>query len=246
MEKKSALLPTILAIAAAFLYLMFLSAKERELSSAYQTVTVLAAAVDIPARTVLKSGLVETIAMPRKFMQQDAIEIRSPADVKLINNLVTRIRIPRGNQIAQSALVALSPESGLSVKVPPGYRADTLDINAELEPLIKPGDHVDALVTFKAKVAGGGSEEVTATILQNIMVLAVGENLGGASPKKKKAGGLGGGVSQQARIAVAVNPMEAQYLELSKQTGTVSIILRGLGDMEMHPMEMASFSKLFK
>ena len=59
MDKKNILIPAILAIAAATIYLMILTAKERSLMSAYETTHVLVARLDIPERTVLKENMVE-------------------------------------------------------------------------------------------------------------------------------------------------------------------------------------------
>src|SRR5688572_23168321 len=103
MEKKGVLVPMLLAMGAAIFYLMVLTSKERALSNAYETANVLVARVDLPERTVLKEDMVEALAVPRKFMQQDAFEIKTPSDMKLINNLVTRTRVPKSNQITQSA-----------------------------------------------------------------------------------------------------------------------------------------------
>jgi pilus assembly protein CpaB len=247
MEKKGVLIPTVLAIGAALLYILFLTSKEHALSQAYATTQVLVAKFDLPERTVLKADMVETESMPRKFIEQDAFEVRTPDDQKRIEDLVTRIRIPKGNQITESSLVSLSPEAGLSVKVPPGYRGAIVPISSELETLIKPGDHVDIMVTFEALMQDGRKEKVTATILQNVLVIAVGTNMGqGMNAPKGQSGGVAAGISEKSTIAVALNPNEAQYLDLSMKTGDIAVILRGLGDMEMHPMEMANFRKLFK
>ena len=35
-------------------------------------------------------------------------------------------------------------------------------------------------------------------------------------------------------------------MALAMKQGEIVVILRGLGDVEMHPMEMASFRKLFR
>jgi len=241
----------VLAMGAAIFYLMVLTSKERALSSAYETGQVLVARVDIPERTVLKEEMVEPMQIPRKFMEQDAFEVKTPADIKLIANLVTRVRVPKGNQVVQSALISLSPEAGLSVKIPPGYRGAILGIENELKPLIKPGDRVDVLVTFEAVMADGRKERVTATILQNVLVIAVGTNLGqGMSAKQAKVAtdkeDKTAAFSEKAMIALALNPNEAQYLSLAMKQGDTAVVLRGLGDVEMHPMEMASFRKLFK
>jgi pilus assembly protein CpaB len=254
MEKKGVLIPMVLAMGAAMFYLMVLSSKERALSGAYETGQVLVARTDIPERTVVKEEMVEVVAIPKKFMEQDAFEVKTQADIKLISNLVTRVRIPKGNQMTQSSLISLSPDAGLSVKVPPGYRAAVLglrDSDQQLKGLVKPGDRVDILVTFDALMGDNRKEKVTATILQNVLVLAVGTNMGaGMSAKQfktkevqeEKASGMG----DQVTISLALNPNEAQYLALARITGDTSVVLRGLGDVEMHPMEMASFRKLFK
>jgi pilus assembly protein CpaB len=251
MEKKGVLVPTLLAMGAAVFYLMVLSSKEKALSGAYETASVLVARADIPERTVLREDMVEAVPVPRKFMQQDSFEIKSPSDLKLIVNLVTRTRIPKGNQLTQASLISLSPESGLSVKIPPGYRGAILPIDPDMKLLIKPGDRVDVMVTFDALMNDGRKEKVTATILQNVLVIAVGTNLGqGMNAKQFK--NLGdkeektAAFSEKAAVSLALNPNEAQYLALALKQGDTTVIMRGLGDVEMHPMEMASFRKLFR
>ncbi|MBI5202324.1 MAG: Flp pilus assembly protein CpaB, partial [Elusimicrobia bacterium] len=191
------------------------------------------------------------MAIPRKFMSQDAFEVKTPSDIKLIANLVTRVRIPKGNQVVQSELVSLSPDAGLSVKIPPGYRGAILPIDSDLQKLLKPGDRVDILVTFDAKMQDSSKEKVTATILQNVLVLGVGANLGqGLTAKEfqQKTGGEqnSAAFSEKGFLSLALNPNEAQYLALALNQGETTVVMRGLGDVEMHPMEMASFRKLFR
>lgn len=251
MEKKGVLIPMVLAMLAAGFYLMALTSKERALNSQYETARILVARNDIPERTVLREDMVEKLEIPRKFMQQDCFEIKTDSDIKLIVNLVTRSRIPKGNQVTQSSLISLSPESGLSVKIPPGYRGAMLPIDPEMKALIKPGDRVDVLVTFDALMNDGRKEKVTATILQNVLVIAVGTNLGqGMNAKQFKAvtdkEDKTAAFSEKATASLALNPNEAQYLALALKQGEPTVIMRGLGDGEMHPMEMASFRKLFR
>jgi pilus assembly protein CpaB len=251
MEKKGVLIPLVLAIGAAVVYLMVLTSREKQLSKSYENANVLIARVDIPERTLLKEDLVATRQMPRKFMAQDAFEVKTNSDIKLITNLVTRVRIPKGNMLTQSATTSLSPTSGLSVKIPPGYRGAVVPIDNELLKLIKPGDRIDILVTFDALMADNRKEKVTATILQNVLVLGVGSNLGqgmtaqqaGDQAKKEEQSAA---FSEKGILSVALNPNEAQYLSLAQKQGEITTILRGLGDVEMHPMEMASFRKLFR
>lgn len=251
MEKKGMLLPVVLALAAAGIYWWVLTSKERDMAAQNEPATVLVAKYDLPARTIMNVDLVETRVVPKTFMEQDAYEVKSQSDIKLVSNLVTSIRIPKGNQITQSSLVSLSPEAGLSVKVPPGYRGCVLPLENDLLRLIKPGDRVDILVTFDAVMGDNRKEKVTATILQNVLVLGVGSNLGqglsGQQAKSKDAAAAADqAFSEKAALSLALNPNEAQYLALSVKQGEVAVIVRGLGDVELHPMEIASFKRLIK
>ena len=251
MEKKGMLVPVLLALAAAGIYWWVLTSKERALAAQHERATVLMARFDLPARTIMNVDLVETREMPRMYLEQDAYEVRSQSDIKLVSNLVTAVRIRKGNQITQSALVSLSPEAGLSVKVPPGYRGCVLPLENDLLRLIKPGDRVDILVTFDAVMGDNRKEKVTATILQNVLVLGVGGNLGqGLSGQQAKAKDAAASAdqafSEKAALSLALNPNEAQYLSLSLKQGEVAVIVRGLGDVELHPMEIASFKRLIK
>lgn len=251
MERKGVLIPLVLAIAAALIYMMVLHTREKQLARSYENATVLVARVDIPERTLLKPDLVAQKAVPRKFIAQDCFEIKTQSDVKLISNLVTRVRVPKGNQITKSALTALSPTSGLSVKIPPGYRGAVVPVDTDLMRLVKVGDRVDVLVTFDALMADNRKEKVTATILQNVLVLSVGADLGqGMTAKhfqeKEKKDKQLAAFAEKGVLGVALNPNEAQYLALAMKQGEITVILRGLGDIEMHPMEMASFRKLFR
>ena len=245
MEKKGVMLPLVFAMIAGLIYWLLLNSKQNAINAQ------LVAKFDLPARTVMNVDLVETREVPRVYLEQDAYEVRSQSDIKLVSNLVTAIRIPKGNQITQSALTSLSPEAGLSVKVPPGYRGCILPLDSEMLKLLKPGDHIDVLVTFDAVMGDNRKEKVTATILQNVLVLGVGADLGqGMSAQqlkaKQKAASADQAFSDKMGVSLALNPNEAQYLALSQQQGQVSIVVRGLGDVELHPMEIASFKRLVK
>lgn len=249
MDKKSVWLPTLFALGSAVFYLVALGSKERALVGQYETSKVLVALTDIPERTLIKPGLLDVAEVPRRFLAQDAVEIRTPSDARMVENMVSRVRIPKGNQISLSTLMPLSPDSGLALKVPPGYRAAALGIDNEMRAMVKPGDRVDVLITFDAVLHDGRREKATATILQNILVIAVGRNLGqGMTAGQFKAAGeaedKASAFSEKATISVAVNPRELQFLALAAQQGTTSIGLRSPGDTEMHVIDVSLLRQL--
>ena len=95
---------------------------------------------------------------------------------------------------------------------------------------IEPGDRVDIMVTFSAEMGDKEKtrmEEVTATIMQNVVVLGV-----------NRPSGV---------VQLIFNPNEAQYAALfAAKDKTLWLSKRAAGDTEMHPMEMASARKLFR
>ena len=251
MEKKGVLVPVILAVFAASIYWWVLTSKERSIAKAQEPAQVLVAKYDLPARTILKDDLFDIVQMPRQYLQQDAQEIRNNSDIKMVTNLVTAVRIPRGNQITMSSLVSLSPEAGLSVKVPPGFRGCVIPMDNDLMRLIKPGDRVDIVMTFEALTVEGKKERVAATVLQSVLVLGVGTNLGqGLSSIQAKAKdaqvAADQAFSDKGVISLSLNPAEAQYLALATEVGKVTIIVRGIGDVELHPMPVAAMKNLIK
>ncbi|MDD2806111.1 MAG: hypothetical protein PHV33_11190 [Elusimicrobiales bacterium] len=121
-----------------------------------------------------------------------------------------------------------SPEA----RVLPGYRGVSLGLSGSQALFLQKGDRVDMLVTFEAIMSGDMKEKVTATILQNVLVTGV----------KKPANAGETGVVQ-----LLCNPNEAQYAALSLAQGSnINLVRRAPGDLEMRPMEIASFRKLIK
>lgn len=129
-------------------------------------------------------------------------------------------------------LLAAEFSSGKSdIAVTKGYRAVTLTFSGSQIAFLKKGDRVDVLVTFDAQMTDKAKEKVTATILQNVVVTNV------SKPAK---------LEERGAVEILVNPNEAQYAALGQMQGELSLSVRAEGDTEMHPMEMASFRKLFR
>lgn len=250
MEKKGFIIPFLIAVIFASLYHWLLSTKQRSIEKAYRMVNVIVAATDIPARTIIDSSLVTVEAVPDKFRQADSYEFRTQADLGSIANMVTKVRVPKGNQITKSALTGLTPEAGLSVKLRPGYRGVIFPVEKEFMSLVKPNDRIDIIVTFQG-VVGGQKEEMAVTLLQNVPVLGVGEDLGqGISAReaeeKKKARDEVAAFSATGVLSLALNPSDAQYLALAEKHGKTQAVIRGLGDIEVYPMQVSALSQLFK
>ncbi len=132
----------------------------------------------------------------------------------------------------EAAKVKTAARYEAETRLLPGYRGVSLPLSGSQVMFLSPGDRVDMLVTFDALMADDRKEKVTATILQNVSVLKV--------DKPETPDGVG-------LAQLLVNPNEAQYAALSLvQGGSLALVRRAKGDVELHPMEIASFKKLFK
>lgn len=221
--KKGVFLPLVIAILAAVVYFIILFSNQSKFEENSKLERVVIAIRDLPERKVITKGDLGVIEMPNKFLQKDAFTVTRDSDItKLENNLVTRIAIPKGNQVSKAALTSLSPEAGLSARVSPLWRGFVLtDVPSSVANLIKPDDWVDVLLTFDAYMKNTGQKEkITATILQRIKVLGVGNDLGqGMDANQLRATrereASASAFNDSSAISLALHPRDAQYLGLS-------------------------------
>lgn len=250
MNKKNALIPLMFAVVAAVIYFLILNMAQSSLQKASNAVTVAVANVDIPEGKVMQKNFIATKEIPSAYVQRGAFILSKGDNIADIENMVTRVAISKEDQITRSALASLSPDAGISLKVTPNYRAFILEVNNNVSSLVKPGDKVDILLTFEAALKGGTKENMAATILQNILVLGVGSNLGQGLDAASKAANSekeanAAAFSDRSVLSLALTPLEAQYLALAQQEGDITIVVRSSGDSKMYPMAVSSFSKLF-
>ena len=108
------------------------------------------------------------------------------------------------------------------------YRALSLpvDVPASVSNMIQPNDHVDVLGTFRFPAAEKGTQmdTVTLTILQNVTVLAVGQQLtairGAATDRR----------GNYSTLTLSVTPKEAEMLVFAQQKGVLTFTLRNSTD----------------
>ncbi len=251
MKNKGVLLPLIVAIAAAVVYAMIVSSAEKKLNASKNIKQVFVPIRDIKEREVIKRDFVKPVPVPAAYLQKDAFTYTTDADFRAIENAVARIQIPKGNQISKYAITSLSPEAGLSSKIPVQMRGFLIKVPVETAGMIKPDDNIDVLLTFEAQMKSGTRQKVTVTLLQNVKVLGVGSDLGQGLDAKtanamKNKEEDAAAYSDSSALSLALSPRDAQYLALAQAEGDISVILRSHGDVTNYLMEIATFEKLFQ
>ena len=250
--KKGIFLPLVIALLAALIYGMIVNSASKKLNASKNIKQVFVPVRDIKEREVIKRDYIKTVPVPAAYLQKDAFTYTTDADFKAIENAVARIQIPKGNQISKYAVTSLSPEAGLSSKIPVQMRGFVINnIPLATASMIKPDDNVDILLTFEAVMKSGARQKVTVTLLQNIKVLGVGADLGqGLDAKSASAMEAkdedAAAYSDSSALSLALSPRDAQYLALAQAEGDISVILRTPGDVTNYLMEIATFEKLFQ
>lgn len=239
--KKGLIIPLALGVIALLLTFQYISQREKALGLMAEPVPVLMAKQDLPRMTRLDETVVEVTQVPRQYLQPGALTA-----VKEALNQVTAAPILKGEQVLGTKLVAYGVETGLAVKVPKGLRAVTLSVTdvSGLAGLIKPGNYVDVLGTFEFGDMKR-SDQKTFTVFQNVLVLAVGQQMGPESEaakaltmaeqnKREGMGGIPAGMSGMGRpdavrtVTLALDPQQTEGLVLAQNAGQLSLVLRSL------------------
>jgi len=201
------------------------------------TVNVVTAASDIPERTSLSADKLKVVAVPAELALSG-----SYSDTAGLVGLTTRYPLVKGEQVTASKIGEEQSEDkdkSLSRVVPAGKRA--IAIPAEQQSivggLILPGDFVDIIAIFSASDVG---VDKSVTILQNVEVLAVGEEAqepipppaaasATATPGTVRLGQAPGDAEPQPdaeTVTVAVTPEQAQLVALTAEKAKLWLALR--------------------
>jgi pilus assembly protein CpaB len=124
--------------------------------------------------------------------------------------------------------------ASISALLPDGMRAATVRINdvSGVAGFIQPNDHVDVLIT--RDLEGGNATQATDVLLQNIRVMAIGQQAKDANGKPISA--------RTATLEVA--PIDAQKLALGEAAGSLSLVLRKPGEPSNPVVETVSLNDL--
>ena len=122
---------------------------------------------------------------------------------------------------------ASSARRDLSALLRTGMRALTLKANASsaFGGLLRPGDRVDVLLTANAP---GDERRVTVSLLQSVLILAVGVDTGG--PDQAEAENLEASTIQGFDVSIAVTLEQATLITHARDRGPLQLVLRNPGD----------------
>jgi len=185
------------------------------------TNNVVVAKVEIPVGSRIISEQLTVAQFPADVTPEGAI---STIDDKLIGRVVVTAISPR-DPITESRLAPVGSLGGLSSVIPEGYRAMTVKVDdvVGVSGFIMPGTLVDIVVVIQPPKGSGSEEMISKIVLQNIKVLASGQNID--KPKNDRE------VERAVRaVTLQVTPEQAEKLALASSEGKLQLVMRNSVD----------------
>ncbi len=154
--------------------------------------------------------------------------------VESIVGRTARERVLPGEFLREDRLASAAAGIGLNVLVTPGMRAMTIQTDSQsgVGGFLRPGYKVDAVVTIRPDENNLKAKWVTETILQDVKVLAVGDQLPGL---ESEDAGNRRRQSQARRhnfVTLEVDVDQAERLALASARGELHLALRSDIDLE--------------
>jgi len=179
---------------------------------------VVVAAMDLPLAAKLKIEDLKVIEWPAEHIPPGAM-----SDPKELVGRVLISRVLGMQPLLPGMLAAKNAGSGLAALIPPNMRAIAVKVDdvVGVAGFIHADDRVDVIVTLRPSYAG--SESTTKVFLQNIKVLAVGQEVDNGDKTRLHA--------TPATVAtLLVSPQDAERLVLAQNEGRIMLTLRSWTD----------------
>jgi pilus assembly protein CpaB len=229
--------------------------------------TVLVAKQDVPKGAPLSPDLFEPKIVPKEYVVPQAV---TSAD--RVSGMVTVAPIAKGEQIALTKLIFPRETQtggggggGLAEVTPVGKRAITINVDnmASVGGMIRPGDYVDILALIPVPSVSPAGKEIsqlaTVPMFQNVLVLAVGQQISTPVAPVSSEEPSGRYSQQQPRpqapaqqlqasslVTLALIPQEANLAAFVQEQGKFRLILRSPIDSQLQPIKPISWDALFQ
>lgn len=181
---------------------------------------VVVASQEIAPGTALSSSVVKTVSWPQELVPPGV-----PSSLAAVHERVVVIPISKGEPILMSKLAPEGTLAGLGGLLTEGNRAisvrvDDVSGNAGF---IKPGDHVDVLMSIA--VPNAQDEHYSKTILQNIVVLSTGQIWEQQQQDQKPV--------IVKTVTLEVKPDQGEVLDLASNQGKIRLVLRSRNNLHI-------------
>lgn len=191
---------------------------------------VVVAATDIPLGGKILPNMLNTVDWPRGSIPDGAFH-----DMQQLQDRVVKVGVLRGEAVLEGKLAPVGTKGGLAAVIAPGKRAMTVRVNdvVGVAGFALPGNYVDVVVNAQQEQNGKTEEsrQISKTVLENVLVLAVAQEVDRDETKPKVV----------SAVTLELSPEDAEKLDLARSVGTLSLVLRNQIDKD--PTSTAGITK---
>jgi pilus assembly protein CpaB len=208
---------TVIALVAGVSVAAVLKSYVNHLSSGPPMTGVVVVTMDLPQATTLLPEHLTLTPWPTGARPEGTF-----ADPKELVGRVLMSKLVKNEAVLSAKLASREAGSGLASLIPENMRAAAVRVDdvVGVAGFIHPDDHVDVIVTMHPE---RGGETTSRVILQNVRVLAVGQELGVDDQKRNQA--------QPVTVAtLLVSTEESEMLALASAQGRLLLTLRPWAD----------------
>lgn len=180
---------------------------------AASTMQVVVAKRDVQMGTRLQPDMLETQAWPRSATLQGPLtQLNQAVDRVVLMPLL------RGEPLLLSKLAPAGEKGGLSSVLQEGQRAVTVKVNeiVGVAGFALPGNYVDVMINTPDKQ----DQPVSKIVIERIQVLAVAQDVSSNENKPRVVNA----------VTLLVSPQQAEQIDLARNVGTLSLVLRSQSD----------------
>lgn len=248
MNNRAMTMAFLIAALSVFLVSSWVSDVEDRAQKRYGTkVLVVKAKMDIKETQTINENAIILDLVPKTFLDPSAVffekQEQDDETVKSMRSLIGSVAIvpiKKGEQIAYNKITEPGIRTGLSPQVAPGRRAISINVSnqSSVSKLIKPGDRVDLIAVLD--MGGGKESKIAKTVLQDVVILSVGQNVTNNIPRKVEMEGSKVNYRSLTEdttydtVTIEVEPEQAQMVALISVNGenALTMVLRNNDDTE--------------
>ncbi len=194
---------------------------------------VVVAAVDIELGSKINPQMLSTADWPSGSIPPGAFQ-----DIKALQDRVVKVSVLRGDAILEGKLAPAGTQGGLSAVIAEGKRAMTVRVNdvVGVAGFALPGNYVDVMVNAQQdKGKGEEGKQISKTVLEHVLVLAVAQESGRDDTKPKVV----------SAVTLELTLEDSEKLDLARSVGTLSLVLRNQVDKKTVATAGITKSELF-
>lgn len=229
---------TVIIVACGFFFALLaamavqaIGGKNKQPAAQTQTTYVLVANKDLKVGEELTMGSTAWAPWPESGMFPGAIKREGETTAAEALKGRTLRAIAKGEPMMKSAMIDNTKSNFVAASLTAGMRAMAINVtpNTSVAGFVTPGDYVDVILTYDVKLPSDEKVRKAAmpvvtklaaeTILEKLRVLATDQSTNQSAEAKVTK-----------TVTVEVDPRQAELLTLAAKMGTLSLVLRSIGD----------------